>query len=158
MQKQVCNGLAVVLAVCAILMVSGCAPGTRVVLEHDPGHRDHREREYEHHEDRGGPPPWAPAHGYRAKKYRYYPSTQVYFDTQRDVYFYYSGGDWRVSASLPGRIRVNMGDHVTLEMGTDRPYRYHSEVVRHYPPGHAKDKGRGNDRGRGRDKEKHHWE
>ncbi|MBS3732646.1 MAG: hypothetical protein KGY42_07035 [Desulfobacterales bacterium] len=154
MQKQVWNGLAAVLAVFAVLMISGCAPGTRVVLEHDPGYPDHRERKYEHHEDRGGPPPWAPAHGYRAKKYRYYPSAQVYFDTQRDVYFYYRDGDWRVSASLPGRIRVNMGDHVTLEMGTDRPYRYHSEVVRHYPPGHDK----GGNRGRGRDKEKHHRE
>jgi hypothetical protein len=30
---------------------------------------------------KGGPPPWASSHGYRAKhRYRYYPSFYVYFD------------------------------------------------------------------------------
>lgn len=92
----------------------------------------------------GGPPPWAPAHGYRAKnKYLYYPSAEVYFDTGRSLYFYYRGGQWEISASLPAATHVQLGDSVTLEMDTDRPYRYHPEVVRRYPPGYTIKKRRG---------------
>jgi hypothetical protein len=48
------------------------------------------------------PPPWAPAHGRRAKHlYRYYPSSQIYFDTGRGVYFFIKNGAWTVAASLP---------------------------------------------------------
>ena len=37
---------------------------------------------------KGGPPAHAPAHGYRAKHaYRYYPSSCVYFDASKKVYF-----------------------------------------------------------------------
>jgi len=45
-----------------------------------------------HHEiKKGGPPPHAPAYGYRAKyQYRYYPSAGVYYDTYRQLYFYLS--------------------------------------------------------------------
>lgn len=92
-----------------------------------------------------GPPPWAPAHGYRAKyKYRYYPNHSVYYDTGRHIYFHYEGGRWRVSASLPIGIRLGLTDYVTLEMGTDRPYKYHRDVERRYPPGQLKKKGRKN--------------
>jgi hypothetical protein len=93
---------------------------------------------------RGGPPPWAPAHGYRAKhRYRYYPSSEVYYDEGRGVYIYYGGGRWQVSVSLPRGIRLDAGDYVTLEMDTDRPYRYHGDVRRHYPPGRPGERGRG---------------
>jgi len=86
-----------------------------------------------------GPPPWAPAHGHRAKyRYYYYPESHVYFDLGRSLYFYYYGGGWRASVSLPSEIRINIGDHVPLEMDDDRPYRHHSDVQRHYPPGQLK--------------------
>lgn len=92
---------------------------------------------------RGGPPPWAPAHGYRAKyQYRYYPSAQIYFDTGRNIYFYYRNGQWEVSAQIPASLQVQLGDSVTLEMNTDQPYRYHPDVVKRYPPGHSGDKGK----------------
>jgi hypothetical protein len=95
-----------------------------------------------------GPPPWAPAHGYRAKHhYRYYPDSHVYFDVGRGLYFYYSGGDWHASASLPGGIHIDVGDYVTLEMDTDRPYHYDSDVVKRYPPGQMKKMGRGKGKG-----------
>ena len=88
-----------------------------------------------------GPPPWAPAHGYRAKyRYHYYPSSYVYYDLGRKLYFYYDGGNWQVSVSLPSRIHIDIDDFVTLEMNTGRPYDYHSEVVKRYPPGHEKKK------------------
>jgi hypothetical protein len=36
------------------------------------------------------------------------------------------------------RIRIDINDYVTLEMDTDRPYEYHNEVVKRYPPGQMK--------------------
>ena len=86
-----------------------------------------------------GPPPWAPAHGYRAKhRYHYYPASYVYFDVGRKVYFHFSGGQWRVSVSLPTEVRIDVGNYVVLEMDTDRPYTYHADVAKRYPPGQAK--------------------
>jgi hypothetical protein len=96
-----------------------------------------------------GPPPWAPAHGYRAKyRYHYYPSSYVYYDLGRKLYFYYDGGNWQVSVSLPSRIHIDIDDFVTLEMNTGRPYDYHSEVVKRYPPGHEKKKSKGKGQGK----------
>jgi len=98
-----------------------------------------------------GPPPWAPAHGYRAKHhYYYYPGTHVYFDVGRSLYFYHDGGRWRTSARLPVGISINFNEYVTLDMDTDRPYKYHGEVVKRYPPGQAK-------KLHGKSKNKKHW-
>jgi hypothetical protein len=52
----------------------------------------------------GGPPPWAPAHGYRAKqeaRYMYYPRYNIYVDLRTGVYHYRSGNRWVQSRSLP---------------------------------------------------------
>ena len=60
-----------------------------------------------------GPPPWAPAHGRRAKyRYYYYPSHYVYYDTARGVYFYLAGDGWRVSAHLPSGVQLEYADYV----------------------------------------------
>ena len=98
---------------------------------------EHGRSDYDHPEKKGGgPPPWAPAHGYRAKhEYRYYPSEQVYYEESRNVYFYRSDGKWHVSADLPEIIGSVLGDSVHLEMDTERPYQHHQSVVEHYPPG-----------------------
>lgn len=97
----------------------------------------------------GGPPPWAPAHGCKAKhRYLYYPSSYVYFDVGRQLYFYYNVGQWRVSATIPTGIRIDLDDHVTLEMATDKPYRFHEEVVKRHPPGHRKHKHKGKSKGK----------
>jgi len=89
-----------------------------------------------------GPPPHAPAHGYRAKKhtYYYYPSEQVYFEPERQAYFYLEGGAWRVSVSLPESIRVGPGEHVTIEMNSDAPYTEFDRHRKEFPPGHLKKK------------------
>lgn len=95
-----------------------------------------------------GPPAHAPAHGYRAKhKYRYYPNCSVYYDCGRKVYFYLRGDRWEVGASLPGHLRLRLGDSVNIEMHTDKPYMHHSEHVKKYPPGQLKKK----------HKNKHKW-
>jgi hypothetical protein len=62
------------------------------------------------------------------------------------VYIYYGGGRWRVGVSLPRGIRLDAGEYVTLEMDTDKPYRYHDEVRRHHPPGQLKNRGKGKGR------------
>ncbi|MCB2228511.1 MAG: hypothetical protein KQH53_17655 [Desulfarculaceae bacterium] len=82
----------------------------------------------------GGPPPWAPAHGQRAKhQYRYYPGAQVYFDSGRGLYFWLSGGGWQVGAKLPGGISIG-GSYVNLDMETAKPYQWHTQVLLRYPP------------------------
>ena len=85
---------------------------------------------------KGGPPAHAPAHGYRAKyTYRYYPSASVYFDSSRKVYFWLQGDNWTMSASLPQHIRLTLGNCVTIDMDTDKPYTRFKEHKRRYPPG-----------------------
>jgi len=89
-----------------------------------------------HGEKKGGPPPHAPAHGYRAKhQYRYYPSAEIYYDPVRASYFYFEGGSWRMSVSLPRGLRVTLGEYVEIEMDSDKPYERHVEHREKYPPG-----------------------
>ena len=90
---------------------------------------------------KGGPPPHAPAHGYRAKhQYRYYPDGKVYHDTQRGIYFYLKGDSWEAGVSLPGELKVGLGDYVNLELDTETPYVYNDEHAKKYPPGQLKRK------------------
>jgi hypothetical protein len=81
-----------------------------------------------------GPPAHAPAHGYRAKhKYRYYSSRSVYYDTGRGLYFYLRDSNWEVGASLPSSLRVGLGDYVSMELDTDKPYVHHKEHKKKFP-------------------------
>lgn len=90
------------------------------------------------------PPPWAPAHGYRAKyTYRYYPSYQLYYDINRNLFFYFSGGQWIVQHRSPVQIYSRPVESVILYMMTDRPYHHHQHVLKYYPPGQEKKIGRG---------------
>ena len=120
---------------CGLLGCSGAYVAAGDSSSHEEGYK------------KGGPPPWAPAHGYRAKhKYRYYPDHRVYYEGSRGVYFYYGDGQWRVSANLPIGIDIRFSDYVTLEMDTDKPYTYHSDVEARYPPGKAKGKAKGKEK------------
>lgn len=88
---------------------------------------------------KNGPPSHAPAHGYRIKRqYQYYPSSSVYHDADRGLYFYLSGSNWRISASLPADLRMHLGTSVSIEMDTDKPYVYNAEHRKQYPPGQMK--------------------
>ena len=92
--------------------------------------------------EKGGPPPHAPAaHGYGAKyAYRYYPSSFVYFDASRKMYFYFQNNCWCESASLPKDIRLKFDHYVTIETDDDKPYNGFKEHVHKYPPGQLKKK------------------
>ena len=82
------------------------------------------------------PPPWAPAHGKRAKhRYYYYPSVYVYFDIDRKVYFYLEKGVWRVAAKLPPIILPpSPGEVIEIILDTDKPYVYFDDHKKKYPP------------------------
>lgn len=83
---------------------------------------------------KGGPPPWAPAHGYRSKyRYRYYPGHQVYFDSVRAHYFWFSAGTWLSGPALPPAIVLPPTGFVTLGMDVPDPFKFHREVIMRFP-------------------------
>jgi hypothetical protein len=83
---------------------------------------------------KGGPPPHAPAHGYRAKhQYRYYPGCSVYYDTGRKIWFYIKAGDWTFGASLPTDLKAQLGESVSIGMDEEKPYIRNSEHAVQYP-------------------------
>jgi hypothetical protein len=105
----------------------------------------------------GGPPPHAPAHGYRAKhQYRYYPYQNVYYEPARGMYFFISGNGWAFGASLPGNLTVaGLGTYVSIGLDTDHPYYYNDEHVKKYPKEKYKgNKGKDDDDGPGQGKGK----
>lgn len=79
-----------------------------------------------------------PAPHYDPYQYYYYPDAEVYFDISRNVYFYFYGGRWIMSARLPRHIHIEIDDRVTLELDTDRPYSHHPRHLREYPRGNWK--------------------
>ena len=92
-----------------------------------------------------GPPPWAPAHGYRAKtRYVYFPDHNFYYDLQARNYIYLNGANWQIRASLPSPLlRLNLGRsaQVELDFVGERPYRYNTtHVVKYKKPKKLKSK------------------
>jgi hypothetical protein len=87
----------------------------------------------------GGPPPWAPAHGYRAKtRYVYFKDHDVYYDHTRGVYISISGGKWVVSAKIPTKlsgIDLAVAAKIDLDFDGDEPQREHTNHKKKYPPG-----------------------
>ena len=82
------------------------------------------------------PPPWAPAHGWRAKHtkryyYYYYPSQQVYYSPVKNGYYYLNGSNWVYGPSVPASIQL--GNKVRIELGTPTPYTQHTYVIQQYP-------------------------
>ena len=84
---------------------------------------------------KGGPPPHAPAHGYRAKhQYRYYPCCSTYYDADRGMWFYIKTGDWAIGVSIPTSLKAQLGHYVNISMDTDRPYEF-NDFFRSGPDG-----------------------
>lgn len=78
-----------------------------------------------------GPPPWAPAHGYRAKtRHIYFPEHNFYFDVQKRCYIYLNNGKWSVSVSIPtpfASINLSKSTQIELDLASDKPY-IHNEI------------------------------
>jgi len=133
---------ALILLICFIGFLAGTAcHSLQTGIHIDAGSEPKSKPPVQAKKEKGGPPPHAPAHGYRTKHtYQYYPQSGIYFDLNRKLYFYLEGDRWQVSVSLPDRLRVELGQHVTIEMDTDWPYTSYDEHKRKYPPGQLKDK------------------
>lgn len=105
---------------------------------------------------KGGPPPWAPAHGRRAKeglyRYYYYPASGVYFNVGTGSYFYLNGGTWQVAMTLPSTLILDSNNYVSLELETDKPYLYYEEHKVKFR-GHGNSKSRGRGHGHWKDKD-----
>lgn len=103
----------------------------------------------------GGPPSWAPAHGYRAKtRHVYFPDHNFYFDMQQGVYIYLHNGGWTIAAKLPSlysSINLKSAVQVELDLTSDKPHRYNNDHRIKYKakpqkqgkPANGKGKGKG---------------
>ncbi|UII19403.1 hypothetical protein [Fulvivirga ligni] len=95
--------------------------------------------EYKGKSKQNGPPPWAPAHGYRAKtRYVYFKDHDVYYDHERGVYISLSGKGWKVEAKLPDvlqKIDLNTTARIDLDFDGLDPQRLHKEHMKLYPKG-----------------------
>ena len=129
------------LSICAALFLTGCVvvDGHRLRMPILKG---------------GGPPPWAPAHGHRAKRamhtYRFYPSVGIYVNLSAGTYFYMSGGRWIATAQLPPSIVLGSHDFVSLELATDKPYLLYKEHEVKFKTKKVKRRGKGHGKKRGR--------
>jgi hypothetical protein len=95
------------------------------------------EREFgqikERYKHQNGPPAHAPTYGLRAKyQYRYYPRCRVYYYVEKGVYFYLKGKNWEVAISLPDHLKNDLGEYVSLELDTDKPYLFNKEHIKKY--------------------------
>ena len=83
-----------------------------------------------------GPPPWAPAHGYRAKtRHIYFPEQNFYYDVQNHNYMYLSNNNWQISVALPSIFAgINLGNatQVQLDFTGNNPYRYNEVHIVKY--------------------------
>lgn len=80
------------------------------------------------------PPPWAPAHGQRAKHhYVYYPSAEVYYAPATRMWFWLGGNGWQAGVSLPVALQgyARTGG-INIDLDVDRPYLRNDYVVRRY--------------------------
>ncbi len=139
--KRLFIGLATCFFIISTILIIGCT-GTKIKVKYEKdGNSGYSKAEHKHKHKKGGPPAHAPAHGYRAKhKYRYYPDCSVYHDTERGLYFYIKGGNWEVGASLPNNLQMGLGESVSLELDTDRPYVHNADHIKKYPPKKSKGK------------------
>ena len=70
----------------------------------------------------------------------------------RSVYFYIEDAIWVVSIFLPDRVSMKVGEHVFLEIDTEKPNTYYNDHKKKYPPGLAKKINQTNGRKRERNK------
>lgn len=65
-----------------------------------------------------GPPPWAPAHGYRAKtRHIYFPNQNMYYDIQKSNYIYFSNEKWSISTRVPSIfVGINLGKSTQIQL------------------------------------------
>lgn len=106
------------------------------------------------------PPPWAPAHGHRAKqereyRYVYYPAQQVYYAPEQQVWFWMNGGNWQFGVNLPTQYRAQVTSGVPVVLGSSRPYVQHVYVEENYGRPWREKHGHKHEKHKDKHKEKH---
>jgi len=79
----------------------------------------------------GTPPPPYPPYYY---DYYYYPPVDVYFHIYTGYYWYRDGPSWHHVRKLPPHIYLDPRYRVVIRVPDDRPYKYHAEHRKRYPP------------------------
>jgi len=97
--------------------------------------------------ERHGPPPWAPAHGWRQKHeaYHYYPVIQVYYYPAARKYYWLEAGQWKIGVRLPSHYVIEEHRALVVELD-DEPHKHHHKIKAQYPPDYferGKGKGKG---------------
>lgn len=73
---------------------------------------------------KGGPPPWAPAHGYRAQqRYYFFPDISVYFDITRGGYWFLRNNAWVFGVKLPSIYNPYNEYKIQIDFSGDHPYK-----------------------------------
>ena len=116
----------VLFCIFSLFLLSGCGTiGGGIIVSSGHNHYQHSPM----------PPAHAPAHGRRQlHHYQYYPNAELYFDVNRNMYFYLdSRGQWSFSVNLPLHLRSHLsGGYVEVEMDSDRPYSKHKYYKNKY--------------------------
>ena len=85
------------------------------------------------------PAPAQPPQPLAAKhRYRYYPDSAVYMDVAKKTFFYHKGEKWVATTLLPPSVHVDWKNYVVVDLDTDKPYQYHAEIAKKYPPRQGK--------------------
>ena len=134
-----------IVALTAVMLLSvGC---------HDQRYtrRDQRGHGYYYNRSQNAPPghygrrPHAQA--YLQHEYLYYPTSQVYHDHQRNLYFYQEQGRWQSARQLPRGMHLESREGVRIDMDDERPYTRFEEHRAQHPSGRmAPGRERGNRR------------
>ena len=75
-------------------------------------------------------------------RYHYFPGARVYYHPTRRVYFYLDGGVWLSAPILPPHIHIDLDHFIHIDIDGPKPYIYHRDHLRRYPPGLRKEKNR----------------
>jgi hypothetical protein len=128
--KIVLAGVALCFCLYGVLVSDATAQGKGKSNGHGKNKAEKKEK------TKGGPPSWAPAHGYRAKTRQvYFPEQNVYYDTQKESYIYFSNGKWEVSVGLPPILKgvdLKIAKKIEMELDTDQPQLYNDEHKKIY--------------------------
>lgn len=81
------------------------------------------------------PPPWAPAHGYRAQQYSYvyYPQHQFYYAPHTRNWYWHDAGRWHHGPHLPRVLASFAVGGVNILLEAALPWHQHNHVVHRYP-------------------------
>ena len=113
--------------------------GKQYKKEYKAYKKGYKQGYHQSHSRRGGPPAWAPAHGYRAQNHVYFRDYYTFYDARRNGYVYWDNNAWRFSSSVPsfmanvdlGRARIQiLGDIPLASVPEPNFNRYYGM----YPP------------------------